>query len=371
LKIRRLLSLAPLLAFLVLLAACTSAEPTPTATLQPEAPRAKVYVFNNNSPHLVEIDAETNEVLRSVDLPELDGKQWSWIDSNTYYDGTNLWAGIIDYPADQSIIGRDPDSGIGGDSRILLVDLDTLTATEEIDVGPEKFWLYIGQPTRDGRLFVGKHGAHQVAVIDTKTRDVLETIDVPVPEVDADAMPVFWATCDMAISIGTDGVERVFYPTWNGNTVVSLSSSGEILKVADFPDSGPVMLSTAPDGTVWVQELTTKTNAVLNPVTLDVLGRFSAPGASDVSFSPDGKLAYLGTGTSLTVVDTETYRVLRTIEVGGGTGKSGAHPNGKFVYVNVGSENTVAVVDTSTWEVVKRIDVGTSPGGLFVRAVDR
>ena len=364
----RSLLLATLLFLLVFVAACSSGEPT--ATTPPEAPKAKAYVFNNESPHIVEIDAETNEVLRSVDLPELNGKQWSWIDSKTYYDGTNLWASIIDYPADQSIIGRDPDSGIGGDSRILLVDLDTLTATEEIDVGPEKFWLYIGQPTRDGRLFVGKHGAHQVAVIDTKTREVLETIDVPVPEVKADGMPIFWATCDMAISIGADGVERAFYPTWNGDTVVSLSNSGEILEIADFPDTGPVMLSTAPDGTVWVQELTTKTNVVLDPVTLDVLGRFSAAGASDVSFSPDGKLAYLGTGTSLTVVDTETYLILRTVEVGGGAGKSGAHPNGRFIYINVGSENTVAVVDTSTWEVVSRIDVGTSPGGLFVRAVD-
>ena len=364
---RRSLILAPLFILLVFAVSCGGIELN--VTPQPDDAKAKAYVFNNNSPHIVEIDAETNEVLRSVDVPELDGKQWSWIDSKTYYDGTNLWAGIIDYPADQSIISRDPDSGIGGDSKIVLVDLDTLTITGEIDVGPEKFWLYVGQPTKDGRLFVGKHGAHQVAVIETKTRKVLEIIDVPVPEVEGDGAPIFWATCDMAISIGPDGVERAFYPTWNGGTVVSLSNSGETLKITDFPDIGPVMLSTSPDGNVWVQELTTKTNAILDPVTLDVLGRFSAPGASDVSFSPDGKLGYLGTGTSLTVADTETYSVLQTVEVGGGAGRSGAHPNGKFVYVNVGKENTVAVVDTSTWEVVKRIDVGTSPGGLFVRAV--
>ena len=194
-NLRRSLLLAPIFLLLVLVAACSSGEPTstvePTATSQPEAPKAKAYVFNNNSPHLVEIDAETNEVLRSVDLPELDGKQWNWIDSETYYDGTNLWAGIIDYPADQSIVARDPNSGIGGDSRLLLVNLDTLTATGEIDVGPEKFWLYVGQPTRDGRLFVAKHLSHQVAVIDTKTRDVLETIDVPVPDVAGDAMLIF------------------------------------------------------------------------------------------------------------------------------------------------------------------------------------
>ena len=332
---------------------------------EPEAPKASVYVFSNASPHITEIDAETNEVVRTADVPGL--KQWGWIDDNNYFDGVNLWVGIIDFDPEESIMSRDPDTG--GDSTILLINLDTLTVTEEISVGPEKFWLYIGKPTEDGRLFVGKHGAQQMAIIDIDSREVLEIVDVPVPTPDEEGS-LFWATCDADVSIGPDGVERVFYPTWNGNTVVSLdSSTGETLKIADTPDTGPVMLSTAPDGTVWAQESGTNTNAVFNPVTLDLLARFSTGKfPSLASFSPDGQLGYItGGDTMVTVVDAENYRVLRTVEVGANAGKAAAHPNGELLYVMVSEENSVAVIDTSTWEVIERIDIGTSPTGLFIR----
>jgi DNA-binding beta-propeller fold protein YncE len=171
------------------------------------------------------------------------------------------------------------------------------------------------------------------------------------------------------VSVGPDGVERVFYPTWNGNTVASLDAGrGDVLKEVTTSDTAPVMLTAGPDGTVWVQESKTKSNVVLNPVTLEELGRFTTAGGPDVTFSADGKLAYLGGGTSLTVVDTASRRVLRSVEVGGGAGRAAAHPNGAAVYVLVAKENAVAMVDTSSWQVAKRIDVRGAPnGGIFLR----
>ncbi len=231
--------------------------------------------------------------------------------------------------------------------------------TEEISVGPEKFWLYIGKPTQDGRLFVGKHGAHQMAVIDTTTHEVLELIDVPVPDIPEEGgLPVFWAVCDADVSIGSDGVERVFYPTWNGNTVVSLNSGdGQTLEITDV-ETSPVMLTAAPDGTVWVEEIAGNTVAVFNPVALDLLARFAAGSfPSLASFSPDGSLGYItGGDTVVTVVDAVNYPVMRKVEVGANAGKAAAHPNGELLYVAVSNENSVAVVDTSTWQVIKRID---------------
>lgn len=352
---------AVVLVLTLALAACGTPAEGPQAEVPgPEAPKANVYVYvlSNTSPHITEIDAETHEVVRTADVPELNQKQWGWVDNNNYFDGVNLWAGVIDLDPEESIMSRDPDTG--GDSTILLINLDTLQITEEISVGPEKFWLYIGKPTEDGRLFVGKHGAWQMAIIDTNTHEVLEYVDVPVPAPEEEGS-IFWATCDADISIGPDGVERVFYPTWQGNTVVSLdSSSGETLSIADLPETGPVMLSTAPDGTVWVQEVATNTTAVFNPVTLDLFARFTTGKfPSDVAFSPDGKLGYItGGDTAVTVVDAENYRVLRKVEVGANAGRAAAHPNGELLYVFVSEENSVAVVDTSSWQVIKRIDIG-------------
>ncbi len=234
-------------------------------------------------------------------------------------------------------------------------------------MGQETSNLYIGKPVQDGRIFVGKHASWQMAIIDIATLEVLEIVDVPAngEEVGSPAA----AICDSDASVGPDGVERIFYPTRDGDTAVSLDTSGQPLEIASFPDFRPLMLTVAPDGNVWVQEAKTNTNAVLNPVTLDVLGRFSAPNVPLLaSFSPGGKLGYVtSVDTIVTVVDTATYRVLRNVEVGANATKSAAHPNGEYLYVQVTTENTVAVVDTSTWQVIKRIDVGASPNALFVR----
>jgi YVTN family beta-propeller protein len=365
-------SFIPLVGASALVWACT--PPSTPAAPKTSAPgagtkegKARLYVFNNSAPHIVEIDAETNEVSRTAELPELQSKQWNWIDANNYFDGTHLWAGFIDFDANENITARDPSAG--GDSRVLLINLDTLKIAKEIDVGAEKFWLYIGKATRDGKLYVAKHIAHQMAVIDTKSHEVLRTIDVPVPASPKGGKDVFFANCDVDVSTGLDGVDRVFYPTWNGNTVVSVDAgSGRVLKEATTSDTAPVMLTAAPDGTVWVQEAKTKTNVVLDPVTLEELARFSTGGGADVTFSPGGKLGYLGGGTSLTVVDTASRRVQQTVEVGGGAGRAAAHPNGKIVYVLVAKENAVAVVDTATWQVASRIDVrGVPNGGIFLR----
>ena len=322
-KAKRFLLLISMLGLFALATACAG-DATPTATTTLPTPtsepiRASVYVLSNDSPHITEIDAETNEVVATADIPDLG--RLTWNDDNNYFDGTNLWTGA-----------RNTDTG---EAEVILINLNTLEVTSRIPVGQEASNLYIGKPLQDGRLFVGKHASWQMAIIDTATREGLEIVDVPTngDEVGSPAA----ATCDSDASVGPDGVERIFYPTRDGDTVVALDTSGQTLKTASFVDFRPLMLTVAPDGNVWVQEAKTNTNAVLNPVTLDVLGRFSTPKVPLLaSFSPDGKLGYVtGVDTFVSVVDTETYRVLRNVEVGANATKAAAHPHGKYIYVQV------------------------------------
>lgn len=324
----------------------TPAPPAPTPT--PAAPKGMVYALNNTSPQIIAIDAETNEIVKKADVPGL--KTWTWTDDNNYYDGTHLWAGA-----------RDPDTN---DVEVLLVNLDTLQVARRIPLGKDKNNLYIGKPSKRGRLFVGKHGSGQMAVIDLKSYEVLEIRDVPVGGEKG-------VTCDADVVTGTDGVERVYYPTRDTDKVVGLDTGTlQPTKIVD-DDKGnlPLMLTVAPDNTIWVQEIGPNTNVVLDPVTLAVIARFpTGKGPALASFSPDGKLGYItGGDTVMTVADVQTRKVLRNVEVGANASKAGAHPNGKFVYVAVSRENSIAVVDTSTWQVVRRIDIGVSPNGLFVR----
>lgn len=356
----RLLILASmvLIAIAVLAACAPSPTPTPQASPTPKAIKAQLFVFSPSSPTITVIDAETNDVIRTADIAGFN--PWSWIDDNNYSDGTNLWFGI-----------RNTETN---DAEVVVLDLDTLQITTRIPIGKETHWLYTGKPTKDGRLFVAKHASSQMAIIDTKTRKLLQIVDVPTGDKGKPGPGVFGGSvaCDVDTATGPDGVERVFYPTWEGDTVVALdSSTAKPLKIVSLPDTNPVMLTAAPDGTVWVQEAKSKSNVILNPVTLDVLARFSTgEGSAQATFSPDGKLGYLaGGGTSVTVADTQTRRVVQTVVVGSNASEVTPHPNGKFLYVAVSKEASVAVIDTSTWKVTKRIPLGTNPSFVFLRTL--
>ena len=61
-----------------------------TATPTPEPVKtATLYVFSNTSPHITEINAETNKILRTADIPDL--VKFAWNDDGNYFDGKDLW----------------------------------------------------------------------------------------------------------------------------------------------------------------------------------------------------------------------------------------------------------------------------------------
>ncbi len=330
-----------------------AAGPMPWATAQSDTgtpsavAKATLYVFSNSSPHISVIDPETNQVVKAVDLPNF--TSWAWNDDNNYFDGTNLWLGL-----------RNPDTN---DVEVIALNLDTFEVTNRFPIGTDKLTLYIGKATKKGILLVSKMGSGQVVAIDTKAAKVLHTWDVPV---NGDVV------CDADIAVGSDGVERFYYPTRNGDTLVSLNpETGEIITVIDEPKgSTPLMMTVAPDQTVWVQETDSNTNAVFDPVTLQLIKRTltgKAPIAA--SFSADGKYGFIGhnNDTVVTVIDMKTYEEVQRIQVGTNPQKLAVDPDGKYVYAILTREASVVVIDTSSWKVMKNIPLGTNPSGIYLR----
>jgi len=308
-----------------------------------------LIVLSNSKPHVSVLDAETNQVVKTADIPNFTA--WTWNDDNNYFDGKNLWLGM-----------QNPDTK---DVEVAALNLDSLEFVTRLPIGKEKLTLYIGKAARNGILHVGKMDSHQVVAIDTKSSRVLNTWDVPVNG---------GVVCDVDVQVGPDGVERVYYPTWKGDTIVSINAqTGETIKTVEAPKgTGPWMLTAAPDGKIWVQDGDANTNSVLDPVSLDVIKRFpTGKTPYIVTFSPDGRYGYIthGADTIVQVVDTKTYEDVKRIQVGTNPTHVGVHPNGKFIYAILSKEASVAVIDTSAWSVTTRIPLGTNPNGIFVRSI--
>lgn len=310
---------------------------------------SEVVVLSNSSPHVSVIDTTSHEVTRTADIPDFTA--WSWNDDNNHYDGMHLWLGLLD-----------PDSKV---AEVISLELDALEVGHRIALGQEDLSLYIGSVASDGILHVGKMGSGQIAWLDTASGELVKIVDVPVNG---------GVVCDVTVGVGPDGVERVFYPTWEGDTVVAVApDSGEVLALASTPsDTGPWMSSLDHQGRLWVQEGTANTNAIFDSVTLDLIERVSTgQGPVGVTFSPDGGLAYITyIGDSVvTVIDTASFETIKNVEVGTSPLEVAVDPGGQVIYTIVTQEGLVGVIDTATWEVIDRIPLGTKPNGIFLRSL--
>jgi len=344
----RFIVLGIALGLTIIAGACGGVEPTPTSAPTPTLVpiTAKLLTLSNDSPHVTVIDAETKLILQTTDM--VDFTKWTWNDDNNYFDGQHLWLGMK-YPE-------------GDDGVVIALNVDTLTVHARLSVGKEAKNLYLGKATRNGVLHVGKQASGQVVTIDTKNFKVLDTWDMPVNG---------GVVCDADIGIGPDGVERFYYPTQKGDTVVSINpDTGETIKIVETPEGAtPLMHTNAPDGRMWVQESGSNTNAVFDPVTLDLIKRFSAgKGPVVATFSPDGEYAYIGHfgEPTVQVVDTGTLEEVTRITVGSTPSKIAVHPNGKYIYAIASKEAGVAVIDTGSWKVTDRIVLGGNPNGMFL-----
>ena len=333
--------------------ATEAASPVATATEAPP-PRVELFAFSNSSPHISVIDTETNTITRTADMPEF--TSWTWNDDNNFLDGSLLWLGTKD---------RDTN-----EVTIVTLDLDSLEVTNRIAVGIDPQNVYVGKALADRSIVhIGLQGSGRVVAINPRTFAVIaDWGDVPLGSGDSGVV------CDADISMGADGVERFVYPTRAGDSIVTLDPrTGETINEVSTPSgSTPLMLSTAPDGNIWVQDSGSNTNSVFDPVDLSELARFPAGALPIVAaFSPDGARAYIGHGrdTIVQVIDTTTFEEVTRITVGTNAQKIAVHPDGTRIYVILTQEGSVAVIDTASWEVTGRIMLGTNPTTPFIRTV--
>jgi len=88
-------------------------------------------------------------------------------------------------------------------------------------------------------------------------------------------------------------------------------------------------------------------------------------GPHNLDLSGDNKIAYVRDLVgNVAVVDLNTTKVLKIIEVGKGHAGIDVIPNGQYVFTGAIADNIVTVIDTKTMKVVKKIDVGFGPHGV-------
>ena len=284
----------------------------------------------------------------------------------------------------------------GGDT-LSFIDLETgrevsrrpvsAAAPHEIAVSP------------DGRQAAVVHyGAESLDIFDVASRDIVRTIDLP-----EGARPhgIAWLP-DNRIVATAEGVDSVVVvdgtsvstiPTGEqGTHMLAVHPDGRRLYLANMQSASvslvdltegivvhSVPVGTEPEGVaviggeVWVSDRGGDRVFVLDADTLAVLAEI-AVGAFPIRIiaSPDGRWAVtsnLRDGT-VSVIDTATREVTRTLRVSGSEGAQQVtllfSPDGERLYVAETAMNKIAEIDFASGELLGRLSGGSAGDGLAI-----
>ncbi len=223
-----------------------------------------------------------------------------------------------------------------------LVDAQTCQKLATFDVGPAAQGVTIS-PNGHWGLAVSQ-GNSTVTIIDMESRKVVKTLHF-------DAYP--------HNSVFTADGKRA-YVTLQGGADVAVIDMRTLTKVRQLATIElPHNLDFSPgDKTLWIRDFVGHVTA-MEPATGKQLTPEIPVGPvhAGIDVLSNGRYVFTGAtgGHDVDVIDPNTFKVIKRIDVGQGPHGVRSSPDSRWVYAAVTGTNNVAVIDTRTLNVVKQI----------------
>ena len=202
--------------------------------------------------------------------------------------------------------------GNKGEDTVSFIDLDS--GEELARVPTSHGWPHEIAPSPDGsQAAVVNYQDHHIDIFDLESRAIVETIDLG-----EHTRPhgIMWLSDD-----------RIIASTEGNQSIVEVSADRDVTGIKTHED-----------------------------------------GTHMVVVSPDGRLAYtanLGAGT-ISLIDLETDRLVKTVRAGAGTEGIDLTPDGKELWISNRAANTVIVYDAETLDSLTKLTVGKFPLRLAI-----
>lgn len=304
--------------------------------------RAYIYTFGKRTVSI--IDPLSKELLLRNHVPYSAWPGNHYIDNNGY-----LWA--IDMEETTNILVIDPKT-LG-----IVKKIETDGTLKPLEVSP------------DGKIAVAPVASQdELWIIDTDTYSVLKKIKVG-------KFP-----CD--IDFSKDG-KYVYAPNRDSDTVsvIDLSTFEEISRIRLEEGGAPFMLTTSKDGRfILVENVGLRSDgtdagagkslAVIDSLTNKVIKRIELKGRPGVDEpSSDGKYAYVSIldQSLVQVISLSNLEVTEEIKVG--NKPMALVVEDDLVYVPNNTDGTLTVIDSSTNSVIKTMEVGESPYAVVALSI--
>jgi YVTN family beta-propeller protein len=318
------------------------------------AQAGRAYVSNEDGHTVTVIDTAKNEVVATIPV----GKRPRGI--HLSHDGKTLYVALSGLPKcppsipDEECAKLDRDLKADG---VAAVDTATMKVTKVFEAGsdPEQFDL-----AADGRLYVANEDSATATVLDTKTGKIVARVPVgKEPE---------------GVRVSPDGKwVLVTNESDNSVSIIDTKTLKEVKHVvvgkrprdaAFTPDGKHAYLSGEFDSSLYRIRVP-EGDPVEHVLQLDTANR---PMSVKLDAQRNRLYASTGRGGKIVVLDVSSTppKQIGEVKVGARPWGFALTPDGKFLYAANGPSNDVSVVDTTTLKVVKTIPVGSSPWGVAI-----
>jgi YVTN family beta-propeller protein len=254
-----------------------------------------------------------------------------------------------------------------GDNNLMVVDLNAERVIKTLPTGKTPHALTF---TKQGKCYVNNRGTKDLTVIDANKFEVIRTIPLP-----ATSFQLALSPDGKTLAVAYKDVLKVSLIDTGNDAIVRTVAIG---KEPDGVFKGAMMKHpywSRDSKFVYVSDNVNDTIVKIDAATGDIKATISLPGTNHyLHLSKDGKLFYAlnettrDGGTSITLIDSQTDRVVKNIPIPLQPGEQGRGHHGDFsrdgryfFFCNEGGR-TVAVMDTAEEEIVKTIKAGMGPG---------
>jgi YVTN family beta-propeller protein len=254
-----------------------------------------------------------------------------------------------------------------GDNNLMVIDLNAESVVKTLPTGKTPHALAF---TKQGKCYVNNRGTKDITVIDANKLEVIRTIQLP-----ATSLQLALSPDGKTLAVAYKNVLKVSLIDTGNDAIVRTVAIG---KEPEGGFKGTMMKHpywSRDDKFVYASDNVNDTIVKIDAATGDIKAAISLPGTNHYLHpSKDGKLLYAlnettkGGGTSITLIDSQTDRVIKNIPIPLEAGEQGRGHHGEFsrdgryfFFCNEGGR-TVAVMDTAKKEIVKTIKVGMGPG---------
>lgn len=296
-----------------------------------------VWVADEEGNSITVINAATNQVITT--LNGIEGPH----NLQVAPDGETVWAvsghealavmidahnykihGVVPTGMEPAHIVLSPDGKTayatdGGDNTVTVIDVDSMTDVATIPVGEYPHGL---RPSPDGRwVYVANAKSNTLSVIDAQTNTKVADIEVG----------------ERPVQVGFSPDAKYVYFSLNGeNALGKVDIATRTLMGKATVGGGPIQVFVTPDNKyILVANQGTKENP----------------------------------STTVSIVDTNPFKVVSTIQTGKGAHGVVIDPSGRYAYITNIYENTVSVIDIEQRTVISTIPSGAAPNGISFSAL--